>query len=67
MIPLIYYSLACGCGEVRLSGESYFEGGVEYCFEGVWFTVAVCDESWNDPDAEVICSQLGFFSPGNEL
>ena len=51
---------------MRLSGgESYFEGRVEVCLEGQWLTLTLCDESWNDFAAKVVCSQLGFFSPGN--
>lgn len=57
--------LGCTCGDVRLSGgESYFEGRVEVCLEGLWLTLTLCDESWNDFVAEVVCSQLGFLTPG---
>ena len=50
---------------MRLTGGgNYFEGRVEICSEGEWETATVCDNSWNIPDAEVVCSQLGFFSPG---
>lgn len=47
------------------SGETYYEGLVEICVEGQWMTVTLCDQSWDDLDAEVTCSQLGFISPGN--
>ena len=60
-----YLCAGCTCGEVRLrGGENYFEGRVEVCFEGQWNTVVLCDDSWSDPDAQVVCSQIGFFSPG---
>ena len=50
---------------MRLTGgENYFEGRVEVCLEGQWNTVVLCDDSWSDPDAQVVCSQVGFFSPG---
>ena len=59
--------VACLCNEVRLSGAgNYFEGRVEICSEGQFDTVTLCDGSWDDTDAEVVCSQLGFFAPGKE-
>ena len=57
--------LACMCGELRLSGsDSYYEGRVEVCSEGVLETVIPCDENWQDIHAQVVCQQLGFFNPG---
>ncbi len=58
--------IGCDCGDVRLrGGESYFEGRVEICLVGEWYTITVCDDSWNSPDARVVCSQLGLSSPGS--
>ena len=31
---------------------------VEICLDGVWGTVT--SSSWNTPDAEVVCRQLGY-------
>ena len=44
---------------VRLaSGPNQFEGRVEVLCDGTWH--AVCDDNWDDDDAEVVCGQLGF-------
>ena len=42
-----------------MGGNTTYEGRVEYCLGNTYGTI--CDDAtWDDADAEVTCSQLGF-------
>ena len=48
----------CTQGAVRLQGSSVAdEGRVEICNNNIWGTV--CEMSWDNVDASVVCRQLG--------
>ena len=53
----------CTTGDVRLRGGARDnEGRVEICYDNHWG--ALCDNSWDNNDAAVVCRQLGYSTDG---
>ena len=58
--------VSCTSGGVRLvDGFSSYDGRVEICYNNQWGTV--CDNSFTNIDARVVCRQLGHVAIGEDI
>ena len=60
-VTQLFY-VACQDGDLRLIGNSTQQGRVEICFDNTYGLI--CRGLWNEPDAQVVCRQLGFSTDG---
>ena len=61
---LISCTAPCATGLRLMGGNTVYEGRVEICQNNEWGTV--CDNSWGQAEATVVCRQLGYSTQGQK-
>ena len=62
-VVIFFLYVVCSDGDLRLvSGNVVNEGRVEICLNNVWGTI--CDDSFSNVDAEVVCRKLNYSTEG---
>ena len=57
------FSTECSDSAIQLvNGTKDSEGRVEVCFDNIYGTV--CDDFWDELEARVVCTQLGYNGTG---
>ena len=60
---VMFFYADCNDSDIRLmGGPSVWEGRVEICLNNTFITV--CDDLWDEKEAQVVCRQLGYTGPG---
>ena len=58
-LTILYLEKECNDTDIQLvNGQTSLDGRVEVCHDHLW--IPVCSDSWDNREAEVVCTQLGY-------